>query len=65
MLRQRREFGHTPLVAKLTNVTLDESTFGVLVRIDEILRWRSKLTDKEILDRIEEVYVSRFREALS
>lgn len=65
MLRHRREFGTTPLVAKLTNVTLDESTFGVLVRIDEVLRWRGKLNDKEILDRIEEIYVSRFREALS
>jgi hypothetical protein len=65
MLRHRCETGSTPFVAKLTNVTLDESTFGVLVRIDEVLRWRQQLGDKTTLDRIEEIYVSRFRDFLS
>lgn len=65
LLRHRRETGSTPFVAKLTNVTLDESTFGVLVRIDEVLRWRQQLGDKATLDRIEDIYVSRFRDFLS
>jgi hypothetical protein len=65
LLRHRRETGNTPFVAKLTNVTLDESTFGVLVRIDEVLRWRQQLGDKSTLDRIEDIYVSRFRDFLS
>lgn len=64
-LHDLRRTGQSTIRARVANVTLDESTFGVLVRIDEILRWRGKIDDKVILDRISELYVGRFTELLS
>ena len=61
-LRERQETGRSPIRARIVGITLDESTYGVLVRIDEILRWRNELkNDTAVLDRIEQVFVDRFR----
>lgn len=46
---------------RLAQVSLDESMFSILARIDEALMTRSKVGDTETLNRIQELFTSRFR----
>jgi hypothetical protein len=51
----------TPRV-RLAQVSLDESMFSIIVRIDEALRTRNKIGDTETLNRIQDLFTSRFRD---
>ena len=46
---------------RLAQVSLDESMFSILARIDEALMTRSKVGDTETLNRIQDLFTSRFR----
>lgn len=47
---------------RLAQVTIDEGMFAILARIDEALRTRALCGDKVTLDRIQELFSSRFRD---
>lgn len=47
---------------RLAQVTIDEGMFAILARIDEALRTRELCGDKVTLDRIQELFSSRFRD---
>jgi len=46
---------------RLAQVSLDESMFSIIVRIDEALLTRDRIGDTETLNRIQELFTSRFR----
>ena len=58
--RQQLDELHTPRV-RLAQVSLDESMFSILVRIDKALMTRERVGDTETLNRIQELFTSRFR----
>ncbi len=41
---------------------MDEGMFSVLVRLDELLRVREQCGDTYVLDRIQDLYTTRFRD---
>lgn len=47
---------------RLASSSMDEGMFSVLVRVDELLRVREQCGDTYVLDRIEALYKSRFRD---
>lgn len=47
---------------RLASSSMDEGMFSVLVRLDELLRVREQCGDTYVLDRIQELYTTRFRD---
>ena len=47
---------------RLASSSMDEGMFSVLVRLDELLRVREQCGDTYVLDRIQDLYTTRFRD---
>jgi hypothetical protein len=65
-LRSNRDNGRPPLRVRISAVALDEASFAMLVRIDQLLLLRERLHDDAfVLDEIENLFANNFRSALS
>ena len=60
-----REHGRAPVRVRIASNMLDESSFAVLVRLDQLISLRARLNDdKFVLDEIEQIFTNQFSDML-